>query len=179
MSDLPGEPLAPLPPLAAPRRPCAWFWPGFALGFLLLATLTCTVSIFAGGLNRLGIADLNGGNGAAWKPPPPAPTLPGDGVAADAESGDAPVLGAFRAGDRVHNVTSTVVNVRATPGYLGKPAGDIVAQTVPGEAVEIVAGPQAADNLAWWRVRVTPVGGPVVEGWMAEATASGVQILGN
>ena len=82
-------------------------------------------------------------------------------------------MGAFRTGDQARNITSSVVNIRRTPGHLGKPAGDIVAQALPGDTVTIVKGPSVADNLTWWYVRYG-----AAEGWMAQATASGVQILG-
>lgn len=175
MTLQPGEPNPPVLPSAPPRRARAWFWPGFAAGFLLLASLTCVVSVFATGLNRFDIADLSGQSAAAWTPPPATPALPS--VDAAGPSGEAPLSDAYLPGDRVRNITSSVVNIRATPGYLGKSAGDIVAQVMSGDAVEIVAGPALADNLTWWRVRLSPGGGALVEGWMAEATASGVQIM--
>lgn len=176
MTLQPSEPAPTVSPTASPRRARAWFWPGFAAGFLLLASLTCVVSVFATGLNRFDIADLGGASAAAWTPPPSTPTLPPADVASP--SGEAPLAGVYLPGDRVRNITSSVVNIRATPGYLGKPLQDIVAQAMPGDAVEIVEGPVLADNLTWWRVRLSPGGGALVDGWMAEATASGVQIMG-
>jgi hypothetical protein len=161
----------------APRRSRNWFWPGFALGFLLLASLTCTASVFLTGLNRLDISDLGGQSAAAWTPPPVMPTVPATAPDTDAAS-DTPALGAYRPGEQVRNITPSLVNIRATPGYLGKPAGDVVAQVMPGDAVEIVSGPVVADNLTWWRVRPLVPGAGAAEGWMAEATASGVQIMG-
>ncbi len=50
------------------------FWPGFALGFLLLASLSCGVSAAALGLNRISLDDLRGGTGPAWTPSPITPT---------------------------------------------------------------------------------------------------------
>lgn len=78
----------------------------------------------------------------------------------------------------VRNLTNSRVNVRVTPGYLSKPAGDVLGVVAPGAALLILGENQIADNLTWWRVRATLVDGRVVEGWVAEATASGVQILG-
>ena len=57
-------------------------------------------------------------------------------------------------------------------------ASDVVAQVYPGETVEILGDSAAVDGLAWWRVRYVGRDGAVVEGWIAEATAGGVQILG-
>lgn len=177
MSVPTGEPAPPVLPTAPPRRVRGWFWPGFAAGFLLLTSLTCVVSIFVTGLNRFNIADLGGQSAASWTPPPVMTVAPPADPAGPA--GETALPGAYRPGDSVRNITSSVVNIRATPGYLGKPGGDIVAQAMPGDAVEIVEGPALADNLTWWRVRLTQAGGVIVEGWMAEATASGVQIMGN
>ena len=44
-------------------------------------------------------------------------------------------------------------------------------------AITILEGPQAADDLRWWRIRYDNPAGSA-EGWVAESTASGVQILG-
>ncbi len=177
MSAQPGDTSSPVAQPTAPRRPRNWFWPGFAFGFLLLATLTCTASVFLTGLNRLDISDLGGQSAVAWTPPPVAPTVPAAAPEAETSS-DTAALGAYRPGEQVRNITSSLVNIRATPGYLGKPAGDVVAQAMPGDAVEIVDGPAIVDNLTWWRVRPLAPGAGAVEGWMAEATASGVQIMG-
>lgn len=163
------SPAPSMPGGSAPKRIRNLFWPGFALGFLLLAALSCSAVVFLSGLDDL--VELRSA-GAVWTPPPLAVATPvltpeAGGV------GVIPPAGTFRAGDEARNVTSTVVNIRRTPGHLGKPLGDIVAQAQPGEAVTIVEGPEAADNLTWWYVRYG-----ATEGWMAEATASGVQILG-
>jgi hypothetical protein len=131
----------------------------------------------ATGVSRINLAGLQN-NGVAWSPPPVTAT-PVVQEAAPDESGV--VLeeggGAFLAGEQVRNVTSSRVNLRAVPGYLGKPDGDVIAQVLPGEWLEILGGRASADNLTWWLVRYTPPGGGPVEGWVAEATASGVQIL--
>lgn len=154
------------------------FWPGFALGFLLLASLTCGVSAAALGLNRISLADLRGGSGPAWTPPPitPAPAR----VEASSQD-EAPNAGApsarFAAGQTVRNVTSSRVNVRISPGYLGKGSNDVIGQVGPGETLQILGDPTAADDLIWWHVQTTGTGQPVV-GWVAEQTSSGVQILG-
>ena len=48
----------------------------------------------------------------------------------------------------------------------------------PGERVTILGGPESQDGLRWWQVRYQGSGASApVEGWVAESTASGVQIL--
>ena len=56
---------------------------------------------------------------------------------------------------------------------MGKSSSDVLAQLRPGDALIIEGETAAVDNLTWWRV--TYQGN---EGWVAEATASGVDILG-
>lgn len=170
----PGVPPASPPPNEKKR---SRFWPGFAIGLLLMAMLTCggTATIF--GLDRISLADIQGSD-PLWTPPAITPTPQPAANAPDSADGAAVTDGSFQIGDVVRNVTSSRVNIRATPGHLGKPAEDILAQSQPGESVEIIGGPQEADNLTWWRIRYVASDGRQVEGWMAEATSSGVVILG-
>jgi hypothetical protein len=86
--------------------------------------------------------------------------------------------GAFQLGETARNITSSRVNIRQTPGHLGKTDSDIVAQLQPGDTMQIVAGPAPADNLTWWLIQFQSRDERMVEGWVAEATGSGVQILG-
>jgi len=125
------------------------------------------------GLNRLDLAGLQNA-GPLWTPPPNTPT-PALLEAAGADPAALPVEGAgtFQPGEPVRNITNSRVNIRKTPGYQTKPPDDILAQVNPGELVQILGGRTQLDNLTWWLV-----GYNGVEGWMAEATASGVQILG-
>ena len=160
----------PLPPTAARRSRRTLFWPGFALGFALLALASCSGLAIALGLTQLSLAEIQG-NGTVWTPPPYtlAPTpLP----AADVADGPA-VSTRFAPEQIVRNLTNSRVNVRATPGHLGKSDGDVLAQLEPGGAMIILGETAPANNLTWWRVSYQGV-----EGWVAEATASGVQILG-
>lgn len=159
------------------RRPASLFWPGFLAGFLLLSSLTCGALFMATGITRLNLADLQAD--AAWTPPP-APPTPDPAVAppAGTPGADAAATGGYPPGEQLRNITSSLVNIRATPGYLGKPDGDVVAQVPPGGVIEIVGERAVADNLVWWRIRYTAPNGGEIEGWIAEATASGVQILG-
>jgi hypothetical protein len=43
----------------------------------------------------------------------------------------------FAAQQHVRNLTNSRVNVRATPGYLSKPASDVIGALEPGAAVVI------------------------------------------
>ncbi len=163
----------PAPTPARKRR--SFFWIGFAVGFGLLVLASCGGVGIALGLNELSLAELQG-NGVVWTPPPYTP------VSTPAPVDEAAVaLGAstrFAAQQSVRNLTNGRVNVRATPGYLSKPDGDVIGVVEPGAAVTVSGENQAADNLTWWRVQATLADGRMVDGWVAEATASGVQILG-
>ncbi len=141
-------------PAAAPkRRLSSLFWPGFAAGFLLLSIFSCSGAVMATGITRLNLAELQANN-VAWTPPAMTPTPVADTSVSDSTvPTDAQGAAIFHTGDQVQNITSSLVNIRRTPGYLGKPDGDIVAQARPGETVEILGGRTVADNLTWWRVR--------------------------
>ena len=165
----------PRPPTAARRSRRTLFWPGFALGFALLALASCSGLAIALGLTQLSLAEIQG-NGTVWTPPPytPAPTpLP----AADVADGPA-VSTRFAPEQIVRNLTNSRVNVRATPGYLSKSDGDVIGILPPDGTAMVLGESQLADNLVWWRVRATVADGRALDGWVAEATASGVQILG-
>jgi hypothetical protein len=167
---------APTPEPRRRRQLRTFFWPGFIVGFLLLSLASCGGIVLATGINRLDLADLQN-NGQVWSPPQvtatPVTTPPPAEEPIIGEPG-----GAFSLGQQLLNITSSVVNIRAEPGYLSKPAGDVIGQVPPGGLVEIIGGRASADGLTWWLIRYTASDGAVIEGWMAEATASGVQILG-
>jgi hypothetical protein len=123
------------------------------------------------GLNRLDLADLQH-NGPAWTPQPATPTTEGAPAAGnDATPASNQGAGSFQPSQVIHNLTA--VNVRRTPGYLGKLTTDVVTVVKPGESLEIIEGPTPMDKLNWWHIRYNGI-----DGWVAEATASGVQILG-
>jgi hypothetical protein len=163
-------------PPGAPQRPTRrLFWIGFLTSFLLLSLVSCGGLVLSTGLNRLDLASLQGGE-PAWSPPPvtPTPTLDPAVNSATASMGD----GSFTTGQAVRNITSSRVNIRQTPGHLGKNDSDILAQMQPGDSVTIIGGPTAADNLVWWQIQYNSSDGRTIAGWAAEATGSGVQILG-
>lgn len=168
------QPTQPTPP-PSKRRSRSLFWIGFGVGFGLLALASCSGIGVALGLNQLSLAELQG-NGVVWTPPPytPVPTA----VAADEAATATGVSTRFAPQERVRNLTNSRVNMRATPGYLSKPAGDVIGVLEPGATVIISGENQTADNLTWWYVQATLADGRTVVGWVAEATASGVQILG-
>ncbi len=72
-------------------------------------------------------------------------------------------------GDVVYTVT--VVNLRRTPGVVGKPPEDRIAQLPVGTPLTILEGPQVVDNLVWWRVQGEDGDDSVWEGWVAQAVA--------
>lgn len=161
----------------APEHRRSFFLPGFVLGFLILAVLSCSGALFAAGIDAGKITQLRDNSLVAWTAPPtPVPSQVE--VAPQRSESESTVDDAYLPGDRPRNITSSLVNIRSSPGYLGKPAQDVVAQAVPGQEVEILGGPETVDGLEWWRVRLATTEA-TVEGWIAEATASGVQILGN
>jgi hypothetical protein len=174
------EQVAPPPPpgsQAARRRARArtLFWPGFAAGFLLLSMLTCGGLAAATGLSRIDLEDIQG-SATGWTPPSVTATPTPD--VANVAPSDSPT-GIFAPGAEVRNVTNSRVNIRQTPGHQGKPSSDVIGQVEPGGALQIVAGPAPADNLTWWLIRYQTPDGRSIEGWVAEATQSGVQILGS
>ena len=151
------------------------FWVGFVTSFLLLSLVSCGGLVLSTGLNRFDLASFQGGE-AAWTPPlvTPTPTPDPSVGSAAVNQGD----GALAVGEQARNVTNSRVNIRQTPGHLGKGDSDILAQMQPGDTVTIIGGPVSADNLVWWQIQFTASDGRTLDGWTAEATGSGVQILG-
>ncbi|MBM3319812.1 MAG: hypothetical protein FJY73_03945 [Candidatus Eisenbacteria bacterium] len=66
----------------------------------------------------------------------------------------------------------TAVNLRRSPGYLGKSLADVIKEVPSGTGVEILNGPTVVDGLPWWEVRCLGSAG-----WMAERTTSGKKII--
>lgn len=156
-------------PAARRKQSRVPFWAGFMIGFALLALGACSAAWFGLGFNEVSLAQLTGDE-AGWTPPTLIPT------ATPAPVNEAPITesgGRFAAGATVRNVTGSRVNLRRTPGHLGKGGDDILGQLAAGDAVVIQGESSIVDNLTWWRVTWQGL-----DGWVAEATASGVQILG-
>lgn len=86
-----------------------------------------------------------------------------------------PPTGKFKVGDRV--VTVSAARLRQSPGFLNKPATDIVADIAQGVEGQVLAGPRQADSLTWWQLETTNAQGARVTGWMAEAGQNGSEIL--
>ena len=173
--DQPPPPGRTAAPAGRPKR--RLFWVGFFTSFLLLTAVSCGGIVLSTGLNRFDLADLQGNGAAAWTPPivTPTATPPPDTVGAGTTQ---PTNGIFAIGQQVRNITGSRVNVRQTPGHLGNTDSDILAQLQAGDTITIVGGPTSTDNLVWWLIDFTTSDGRTVEGWTAEATGSGVQILG-
>lgn len=170
VTDL-NEPVT-VPPVtigAARRRARSLFWPGFAAAFLVLSIFSCGGLAMATGLNRIDLQN----NGPVWTPPAITPTS-ADTVAASSAN-TTQNTGAFQIGETIHNIASGRVNIRQQPG---RNKEDILAQSVTGDSFQILGGPQAADGLIWWQVSYNTHDGRMIQGWVAEATGSGVQILG-
>ncbi len=161
------------PALSEPKARRTFFWLAFAISFVLLAGASCGGVALLAGFGNISLADLQA-TGPVWTPPPAPTPLPAD-MTAPAAAVDAQP-GRLQPGSLARNVAASRVNIRSSPGYLGKGDGDIVGQMEQGANVTILDGPQTADQLTWWYIRLDTPTGPV-EGWVAESTASGVQIL--
>lgn len=82
---------------------------------------------------------------------------------------------ALRPGDTAY--ANSFINLRRSPGYVGKTIDDIVVEIPYGSSVTIVEGPQTSDDLTWWQVKTLPTSGRQEQGWTAESTASGQPLL--
>ncbi len=157
-------------------KPRTYFWLAFAISFVLLAAVSCGGAALFVGLGDITLADLQS-SGPVWTPPPVPTASPIDTTAPAVSAADSAAgAGRLQPNSVARNVANSRVNIRTTPGYLGKSSEDVVALMEPGALLTILEGPQPRDQLTWWRVRFDSPTGPV-EGWVAESTASGVQIL--
>ena len=73
--------------------------------------------------------------------------------------------------------TTTYVNLRRTPGYVGKASDDLIGQIPYGAKVEQFDEPATADALTWWQVRAPLLDNSVAVGWAAEIDPNGKQLL--
>ncbi|MBV7331362.1 hypothetical protein KFU94_24620 [Chloroflexi bacterium TSY] len=172
-----GQPAHPVQTSPSRQAGRSFYWAGFVLGLLLTAILSCGGLAFALGLDTFTLADIQGSK-PSWTPPAATPTqeiaisASNSQQAAQLQSG-----GTFQVGAVVRNVTRSRVRIRQSPGHLGKPGDDIIALIQPGMTVQILDGFIEANNLKWWYVRHTTSDGREIDGWVAEATPSGVTIL--
>jgi hypothetical protein len=100
-------------------------------------------------------------------PTQPAPTQP-------TPTQPAPPLSTLKVGDQVR--TTTIVNIRRSPGINGKAANDVVVEAPAETVLMLTAGPEMVDGLIWWRGQGV-VAGATVDGWMAEWSTTGQRLL--
>ena len=166
----------------SPRPPRSESHPlliGVSAGALLFALTLCTVVMFF--LPTLGAQWASATQpGPSWTPPPPTVTLPITPLPTETPPATPTTASAitptstltFKTGDMVTNANKGPVNLRRTPGYLGKPNSDRIGLVASGQQLRVIGGPEQKDGLVWWKVQWGDK-----SGWMAERTASGVLIL--
>lgn len=86
-----------------------------------------------------------------------------------------PQSAAFKKGNRLKVLG--YVNLRRTPGYVNKPANDLVVELQPGQEVVVTEdGSAQGDGLLWWRVDVYGTV-PPIGGWIAQYGPDGVPLI--
>jgi hypothetical protein len=83
--------------------------------------------------------------------------------------------GRFKRGNRIF--ATSFVNLRHSPGYVGKTEDDIAAVVPYGQSVTVENGPQQVDELNWWRLSYTSAEQQEFQGWAAETSPGGQQLL--
>ncbi len=73
--------------------------------------------------------------------------------------------------------TTDLVNLRRTPGFRNQSSNDVLWQMPRETESTVVGGPQSADGLTWWQVRVNSGSRAGTVGWTAAATSGGQQLL--
>jgi hypothetical protein len=69
------------------------------------------------------------------------------------------------------------VNLRRTPGYVGKSAQDLLVELKPNQQVVVAEdGSAQGDGLIWWRVQLVGTQPPVV-GWIAQFGPDGAALV--
>ena len=71
--------------------------------------------------------------------------------------------------------TTDLVRLRRSPGYQGKPDGDVVRDVPAGTAARILSGPKFQDGLTWWEVETQDA--QRARGWMAGSDPTGAVLL--
>jgi hypothetical protein len=105
--------------------------------------------------------------------PPSPPTPPPAGEPPTPPPATPPGI---KVGDLV--VTKTAVNVRRSPGMLGKPADDLLGHFENKATLNVLDGPQEADSMRWWRVGGITLSRGAVSGWVAERLQDGTVLVG-
>ena len=105
-----------------------------------------------------------------WSPITPTPTRPPTPTVAP-QTPTPPPEGIY-VGGQAQVVSAVGVRLRASPGYRNKPPEDIITVVPPQSIVTVIGGPEEVDGLRWWQVQWQER-----QGWMAERTANGVQLL--
>lgn len=107
------------------------------------------------------LASTQQGQGGGASAQPATPTQP---------------AGKFKAGETVF--AQTFVNLRRSPGYVGKTGEDIAGEMAYGSAGRVQTGPQSVDALTWWQVAHTTKDNRGLTGWAAENGPDGIELLG-
>ncbi len=143
---------------------------GVVLFSIFLGFVTVLVLVGAGAFFvAKGMAE-NAAGPTRWQPITPTPTLPPTPTVAALTP--TPVPEGIYVGGQAEVVSGVGVRMRRTPGYKNKPAGDVIVVVPPQSVMDVVGGPREVDGLRWWRVRWQGK-----EGWMAEYSARGLQLL--
>lgn len=144
-------------PVRNSRADRTWLWALVSFSALAL----CSLAVL--------LAALTGGNLDEFRPGPSwTPGAPAAQVSPASQPGDL----SLGSGVPVAVVYDGGVNLRRTPGYQNKPAGDSLKTIASGAQGVVVTGPEDVDGLRWWKVRF---GGD--EGWMAERSSQGRLLL--
>lgn len=106
-----------------------------------------------------------------WQPITPTPT-PATSPTPTVTPTPTPTPEGIYVGGKARVVSGVNVNMRRTPGYRNKPADDIIVAVPPNSVVDVIGGPEEKDGLRWWQVRWQGK-----EGWMAEFSSRGTQLL--
>ncbi len=81
----------------------------------------------------------------------------------------------FQTGDVVY--TWQPVLLRRLPGLEAAAPDVIVMQLAPGLTLTIKAGPKYEDKLIWWQVATMEDTEPILQGWIAESTTTGYDLI--
>ncbi len=81
----------------------------------------------------------------------------------------------FQQGDLVE--TQDVVNIRRSPGYVGKSADDVLVGAPIQSRLRVLSGSaQVVDGLTWWNVQTQAIN-PTTTGWAAQTSPAGASLF--